>query len=57
LGGALGAAVGACATVLVDLWCPVAYVPHLVLGHLLPMALLGLIGMWLGDRFLTMHGQ
>ena len=37
---ALGAAVGAGAWVLVDLWCPVGYVPHLLLGHVLPLLLL-----------------
>jgi hypothetical protein len=49
--------VGACATLLVDLWCPVAYVPHLLLGHTLPVALLSLIGAWLGHRFLTIRPQ
>jgi hypothetical protein len=57
LGAAYGAAVGACATLLVDLWCPVAYVPHLLLGHTLPVALLSLIGAWLGHRFLTIRPQ
>lgn len=43
-GAAMGVAAGACAWVAVDLWCPVAYVPHLLLGHLLPLLLLAGIG-------------
>jgi hypothetical protein len=52
MGAALGAAAGACSSLFVDLWCPVAYVPHLVLGHLLPMALLALLGAVVGHRLL-----
>lgn len=44
LGAALGAAAGLAAGVLVDLWCPVAYVPHLLVGHLLPIAIFGTLG-------------
>jgi hypothetical protein len=47
----MGVAAAACAWVFVDLWCPVAYVPHLMLGHVLPMAILGSVGALLG-RFL-----
>jgi hypothetical protein len=50
-GAAMGVAAAACAWVFVDLWCPVAYVPHLMLGHVLPMAILGSVGALLG-RFL-----
>ena len=39
-GAAMGLAAGACAWVAVDLWCPVAHVPHLVLGHVLPLFVL-----------------
>ena len=39
-GAVMGPAAGACAWVAVDLWCPVAYVPHLLLGHLLPLFVL-----------------
>lgn len=53
-GAALGAAVGAGAWVLVDLWCPVAHVPHLVLGHLLPLLLTTAAGVWLG-RFVALR--
>jgi hypothetical protein len=39
-GAALGAAAGACAWALVELWCPVVHPGHLAVGHLLPLALL-----------------
>jgi hypothetical protein len=54
LGAAFGASVGASATVLVDLWCPVAYVPHLLLGHLLPVVLLAAAGAWAGNCLLDL---
>jgi hypothetical protein len=43
-GAAIGAAVGAGVWVLVDLWCPVAYLPHLMVGHVLPLVLTILVG-------------
>ncbi len=43
-GLALGSSAGALAWVLVDFWCPVAHVHHLLLGHVLPLALLGAAG-------------
>jgi hypothetical protein len=43
-GLALGTAAGALAWALVDFWCPVAHVPHLLLGHALPLAGFGAIG-------------
>lgn len=42
-GAAAGTAIGAAVWVLVDLNCPVSYVPHLLLGHLLPLTLSALI--------------
>lgn len=54
-GAAIGAAVGACSWVLVDLWCPVAYVPHLLLGHLLPFTLTTLAGYWLGGAVIGLR--
>ncbi len=47
-GAAIGAAAGACSWVFVDLWCPVAYVPHLLIGHVLPIVLTTAAGAWLG---------
>jgi hypothetical protein len=52
LGLALGVAVGAAAAVLVDLWCPVGHVPHLLTGHVAPMLLLGGLGALVGARVL-----
>lgn len=54
-GAAIGAAVGAAMWVLVDLWCPVAYVPHLLLGHLLPLLLTTLAGTFLGGRLIAVR--
>lgn len=56
-GAALGAAVGACSWVLVDLNCPVAYVPHLLLGHVLPLLLATLAGAGLGQRLIALRGR
>jgi hypothetical protein len=57
LGAALGVATGTCAAVLVDLWCPVAHPGHLLIGHVLPIALLGLVGIAVGDRILAMRAK
>jgi hypothetical protein len=54
-GAALGAAIGAGTWVLVDLWCPVAYVPHLLLGHVLPLLLIILCGAALGGPLLGLR--
>jgi len=43
-GLAIGTAAGALVWVLVDLWCPVAYFQHLLLGHVLPLVLFAGIG-------------
>ncbi|HEX3854461.1 MAG TPA: NrsF family protein [Polyangiaceae bacterium] len=48
-------AAGAGAWVLVDLWCPVGFVPHLLLGHVLPLVLLVALSAALGSRFLTLR--
>lgn len=57
LGAALGVATGTGAAVLVDLWCPVAHPGHLFLGHVLPIAILGVLGVWVGDRILSLRGR
>jgi hypothetical protein len=54
IGGAFGAGAGLGSAVLVDLWCPVAYLPHLFLGHVLPIALLALLGALVGRQVLRM---
>ncbi len=55
-GFAAGVAIGCIAALLTDLWCPVAYVPHLLLGHILPISILGGIGASLGRRFVALRG-
>jgi hypothetical protein len=55
-GFAAGLAIGAVTALLTDLWCPVAHVPHLLLGHLLPIALLGALGAWLGRIAIALKG-
>jgi hypothetical protein len=52
-GMALGVGLGLAAATLVDAWCPVAYVPHLLLGHILPVALLGAMGLIVGRKVLA----
>ncbi|HYQ46348.1 MAG TPA: NrsF family protein [Polyangiaceae bacterium] len=52
-GAALGAAAGAGAWVLVDLWCPVSYIPHLLLGHVLPLLVLIALGALVGSRVIA----
>jgi hypothetical protein len=54
-GAAFGAGAGLGSAVLVDLWCPVAYVPHLMLGHVLPIALLAALGGVLGTSLLRLR--
>lgn len=56
-GAAIGAAVGSCSWVLVDLWCPVAYVPHLLVGHVFPLVATTLVGAWLGGRLIAVRGR
>jgi hypothetical protein len=51
-GAAFGAGAGLGSALLVDLWCPVSYVPHLLFGHLLPIVVLALLGAVLGSRLL-----
>jgi hypothetical protein len=56
-GAAMGAAFGLAGAVLVDLWCPVAHLPHLLLGHLLPVAVLAVAGGLAGARLLAPRFQ
>lgn len=55
LGAVLGVTAGACAWVVTDLWCPVGHVPHLLLGHLLPIVLFALAGVAIGARWLRVR--
>ena len=57
LGAAMGVAVGACGWVLTDLWCPVAGPIHLLRGHLLPIMLLGILGVAIGRSTLGIRAR
>jgi hypothetical protein len=54
-GAAFGAGAGLGSAVLVDLWCPVSYVPHLLLGHVLPVVLLAGLGGLIGRYVLRLR--
>lgn len=56
-GAAMGVASGACAWVALDLWCPVAFVPHLLLGHVLPLCILAGTGALLGQMLLSLRSR
>ena len=51
-GAAFGAGAGLGSALLIDLWCPVSYVPHLLVGHVLPIAVLACVGGAIGGRLL-----
>jgi hypothetical protein len=55
LGAALGVAAAMYAGVLVELWCPVGYVWHVLLGHALPIALMGITGYLIGQHYLDVQ--
>jgi hypothetical protein len=50
-GAALGATAGAWAGVVADLWCPIAYASHVLIGHILPLVILTGFGAYLGRRY------
>jgi hypothetical protein len=52
---ALGTAAGAFGWVLVDLWCPVSHVPHLLIGHLLPLLLTIAASVLLGNHIVMLR--
>jgi hypothetical protein len=54
-GAVIGCAAGACAWVAVELWCPVSYAPHLLLGHVLPIFVLAGVGGLLGRARLALR--
>jgi hypothetical protein len=56
-GAAIGVASGACAWVALDLWCPVAHLTHLLLGHVLPLCILGGTGALLGQKLLSIRSR
>ena len=52
LGAALGMAAGTAAWALLDLYCPIGDAGHLLLGHVLPLAVFAGLGAVLGRRVL-----
>lgn len=56
-GAAAGTAIGAAVWVLVDMNCPVSYVPHLLLGHVLPLTLSAAIGASLARPLLALRSR
>ena len=56
-GAAFGAGAGLGSALLIDLWCPVSYLPHLLVGHVIPIAVLALAGALLGRRILGALGR
>jgi hypothetical protein len=54
-GAALGTACGASAGVMVEMWCPVATPQHIAFGHVMPIAMLALLGAALGARILRVR--
>jgi hypothetical protein len=57
LGAAIGVAVGASGWVLVDVWCPVGGIWHLLRGHVLPVLLLAALGGALGSVLLALRAR
>lgn len=54
-GAALGAAAGAWGGLLIHLHCPYAEPLHMFLGHVLPIAALAILGLFLGRRILSLR--
>jgi len=56
-GTAFGAGAGLGSALLIDLWCPVSYLPHLLVGHVLPIAVLAAAGAAAGRWMLRTFGR
>ncbi len=56
-GAALGAASGATSAAMVAWWCPVTDAAHVLSAHVLPVAVLVVVGAITGDRILAMRHQ
>ena len=57
VGLGLGVMAASVAWVFTDLWCPVAHLPHLLIGHVFPMFAFGVLGLVIGPRWLGLHGR
>lgn len=51
-GAALGVTAGAVAVVLTDLWCPVGHPVHVLVGHIVPIGVHGVVGALVGGWIL-----
>jgi len=56
-GAALGAAAGAWGDAAHVMICGYTAPAHIVVGHILPVVLLTLVGLVIGDRVVALHGQ
>jgi hypothetical protein len=56
-GAAIGAASGAWGALAIELHCGHASPGHIVLGHLLPVVMLTLVGVLIGDGVVAVHGR
>jgi hypothetical protein len=54
-GAALGAAAGAWAAVVVEVWCPLAEPRHVLIGHVAPLLALCALGALLGSRLFALR--
>jgi len=54
-GAGIGLSAGMLTWLVVDLWCPVCYVPHLLLGHVLPTVTFIAVGAVAGGYFLRIR--
>jgi hypothetical protein len=54
-GAALAAGAAAVGGVVVDAWCPLTNAPHVMVGHVLPMAVLALAGAAIGRAVLAVR--
>lgn len=54
-GAALGSVAGAWAAVMVELWCPLSTEGHVLRGHVLPLAVLALVGGAIGARWFRLR--
>ncbi len=54
-GAALGVGCAALGGMMVALWCPVSAPRHILIGHILPLGVLGSLGAMLGARVIAMR--
>jgi hypothetical protein len=55
LGAAVGATCGAWGGLVMDMWCPLTSTPHVLVGHVAPLAFLALTGAIVGHRVLGLR--